>query len=117
MILFLALLTQRPFAQTPIESSSDQKNDYGIELKKQYPGTMVLELMQEAESEIDQAVDDAYSAGYKSATLLFSPDLEKYKQLYHEEKAKHTIAEKVFIGVCCFFAGFAGGSVTVALLK
>ena len=62
-------------------------------------------------------LDDAYGAGYKAAMLLYSPDLEKYKQLYQDEKNKNSLSEKILFGVCCFCIGMAGGAVTTAILK
>lgn len=40
-----------------------------------YPGSLVLELMQIAEEEIDTAVTEAYAEGYKAALLQYLPEL------------------------------------------
>ena len=74
-ILLLLLITQRSYAQTQTESPNNQSNGYGIELNQFYPGTLVLELMQTAETEIDVAVNEAYAQGYKAALLQYMPEL------------------------------------------
>jgi hypothetical protein len=74
-IWLLLLLTLNGFAQTPPESPGGQSGGYGIEPSRSYPGTLVLELMEAAEAEIDAAVEEAYAEGYKAASLRFVPEL------------------------------------------
>ena len=74
-ILFLPLLTLISYAQTPPELLSAQSSAYGIEPERLYPGSLVLELMEAAETEIDAAVREAYAEGYKAAALRFIPEL------------------------------------------
>jgi hypothetical protein len=78
-ILLLTLLTPTGYAQTPAGSPGGQSNAYGIEPGTLYPGTLVLELMEAAEAEIDAAVGEAYAEGYKAAMLRYAPDAEAYK--------------------------------------
>ena len=75
MILLLLLLTQLSYAQTLPELPDAQNNDYGIEPERLYPGSLILELMEAAEAEIDAAVYEAYAEGYKAAVLRFMPEL------------------------------------------
>ena len=74
-ILFLPLLTLISYAQTPPELPDAQNSGYGIEPEQFYPGSLVLELMEAAETEIDAAVREAYAEGYKAAALRFMPEL------------------------------------------
>ena len=74
-ILFLPLLTRIGYAQTSSELPDAQNNDYRIELGQLYPGSLVLELMEAAAAEIDAAVYEAYTEGYKAAALRFMPEL------------------------------------------
>jgi hypothetical protein len=78
-ILSLLLLTRIGYALTPQESQDGQNNAYGIEPEKFYPGTLVLELMEAAEAEIDAAVREAYAEGYKAAMLRHAPEAAMYK--------------------------------------
>jgi hypothetical protein len=73
--LFLPLLTRISYAQTQTESPKTQNSVYGIEPEQFYPGTLVLELMEAAEAEIDNAVHEAYAEGYKAAMLQYAPEL------------------------------------------
>ena len=79
-ILFLPLLTRISYAQTPPELPSAQSSAYGIEPERLYPGSLVLELMEAAETEIDAAVREAYAEGYKAAALRFMPELAARNQ-------------------------------------
>jgi len=74
-ILFLLTLTRISYAQTPPESPGARNSGYGIEPEQFYPGSLVLELMEAAEAEIDAAVHEAYAEGYKAAALRFVPEL------------------------------------------
>jgi hypothetical protein len=79
-ILFLPLLMRISYAQTPPELPDAQSSDYGIEPEQFYPGTLVLELMEAAEAEIDAAVREAYAEGYKAAAVRFMPELAAKNQ-------------------------------------
>jgi hypothetical protein len=79
LILLLPLLTQICYAQTPEESRNRQSGGYGIEPQRLYPGTLLLELLETAETEIDQAVTTAYAEGYKAASLRFAPEAAAFK--------------------------------------
>jgi len=74
-ILFLLLLTRTGYAQTPPESPGARNSALGIGPEQFYPGSLVLELMEAAEAEIDAAVHEAYAEGYKAAALRFVPEL------------------------------------------
>ena len=74
-ILFLPLLTRISYAQMPTELPNAQSSAYGIEPERLYPGSLVLELLEAAEAEIDAAVREAYAEGYKAASLRFMPEL------------------------------------------
>ena len=74
-ILLITLLTPAGYAQTPPESPGGQSSAYGIEPGRLYPGTLLLELVEAAEAEIDAAVTEAYEEGYKAAVLRLSPEL------------------------------------------
>jgi len=75
LILLLPLLTLSAYAQTPPESPGARSSGCGIEPGQLYPGSLVLELMEAAEAEIDAAVAEAYAEGYKAASLRFAPEL------------------------------------------
>lgn len=79
ILLLILLLTQTSYAQTLPESPNGRGSNFGIELQQFYPGTLVMELMEAAEDEIDTAVRDAYAEGYKAAMLRYAPDAEAYK--------------------------------------
>ena len=88
LILSLALLTPISYAQTPAGSPEKPGSAYGIEPLRHYPGTLVLELMQAAEEEIDAAVRDAYARGYKAAALRYVPELaERDRDIASLQKA------------------------------
>jgi hypothetical protein len=78
-ILFLPLLTQIGYAQTPPELPDAQNSAFGIEPGQLYPGSLVLELMEAAEAEIENAVREAYAEGYKAAMLQYAPDAAGYR--------------------------------------
>lgn len=75
VILLTPLLTPISYAQTPLESPNTRSADYMIEPELFYPGTLVLELLQAAEVEIDTAVNEAFAEGYKAAMLQYAPEL------------------------------------------
>jgi hypothetical protein len=81
LILFLVILIPAGYAQTPPESPDGQNSGYGIEPGQLYPGRMVLEILAAAESEIEAAVKEAYSEGYKAASLRYAPDTAYYASL------------------------------------
>jgi len=74
-ILLMLLLTRISYAQTPPESPDAQSSGYGIEPQQFYPGSLILELMEAAEVEIDAVVREAYAEGYKAASLRFVPEI------------------------------------------
>jgi hypothetical protein len=78
-ILSLLALTPNAWPQTQDESPMPPSSDYGIEPEKLYPGSILLELIQTAEGEIDNAAEEAYAEGYKAASLRHAPDAEYYK--------------------------------------
>jgi hypothetical protein len=82
LILLTLLLTRTGYGQTSPELPETQKNDYGIEPEKSYPGWMLLEILEAAESEIDTAVTEAYEQGYKAAALQYAPRLAGQTALY-----------------------------------
>jgi len=76
LTLWLLLhLTLSGYAQTPPQLPSGHGNAYGIDRGQLYPGTLVLELMEAAEAEIEAAVREAYAEGYKAAAVRFVPEL------------------------------------------
>lgn len=74
-ILLILLITPASYAQTPMELRESLQNDYGIELTRSYPGSIVLELLQAAEAEIEAAVTEAFEEGYKAAMVQYMPEL------------------------------------------
>jgi hypothetical protein len=115
MIWLLLLLTLNGFAQTPPESPDGQGNAYGIEPGRLYPGTLVLELMEMAEAEIDAAVGEAYAEGYKAASLRFVPEMAVQNQIIEAHKKDHrNYRRNVFItaGVT-LLCGMAVGTIIV----
>ena len=74
-ILLTLILMPRGYTQTPPVLPSGQSSGYGIISERHYPGTLVLELIQAAETEIDRAVSEAYAEGYKAAALRYAPEL------------------------------------------
>jgi hypothetical protein len=56
-------------------------------LERSYPGTVLLELMEAAEEEIDAAVAEAYAEGYKAAMLSYAPEAALYKALAANREA------------------------------
>jgi hypothetical protein len=79
-ILFLLLLTPVSYGQTPPESPNAQDSGLGIEPEQLYPGLLILELIEIAEAEIDEAVQEAFAEGYKAAMLQYAPEAAAYKQ-------------------------------------
>jgi len=75
LILLLPLLTRIGYAQTQTQSPDAQNNAYGIEPGQLYPGSLVLELMEAAEAEIENAAHEAYAEGYKAAMLQYAPEI------------------------------------------
>jgi hypothetical protein len=121
LILLTLLLTRTGYAQTPPESPTGQSGGYGIESEKLYPGSMVLEILAAAEGEIEKAVDEAYSEGYKAASLRYAPDTAYYTGL--SESLKRELAlerEKAkWFWPSLFIAGgvsFLGGFLTHAVI-
>jgi len=78
-ILSLPLLMRIGYAQTPPGLPERQSNAYGIESAKFYPGALVLELMEAAEAEIENAANEAYAEGYKAAMLQYAPGAAAYR--------------------------------------
>ncbi len=77
--LLLTLIMPMSYAQTS-EVLPDKPNiSFGIESERFYQGTVVLELLRAAETEIETAVNEAYAEGYKAAMLQYAPELEVYK--------------------------------------
>jgi hypothetical protein len=88
LILLTLLLTQTGFAQTPPESPDARNSAYGIEPGRLYPGSLVLELMEAAEAEIENAVHEAYAEGYKAAMLQYAPDAAAYRAAAETTRAE-----------------------------
>jgi hypothetical protein len=109
-ILFLPLLTRTSYAQTRTESPDARNSVYGIAPEKLYPGALVLELMEAAESEIDTAVHEAYAEGYKAAMLQYAPELAALRireSALLEELKRERLKNKFFWPVSG--ASFAAG--------
>jgi hypothetical protein len=87
LIWLTLLLTPASFAQTPPESPEAHSGDYGIAPEASYPGTVVLRLMEAAETEIETAVGEAYAEGYKAGLLEYAPDAALYKALAEHMEA------------------------------
>jgi len=81
LFLLATLLTPALSAQTRSESQTAQENGYGIEPEKLYQGTLILELLTAAESEINNAVSEAYAQGYKAGLLEAAPDAAYWKKI------------------------------------
>jgi hypothetical protein len=115
LILLPLILTWTSYAQTPPESQDGQNSGYGIEPEKLYPGSMILELLVSAEAEIDLAVEEAYSEGYKAGALRYAPDTAYYtslsesmqRELEAERKKTKRFLPALFItGGLSFLGGF-----------
>ena len=87
-ILLMLLLTPAAYTQTPPESLRGQSNVYGIEPEQVYPGSLILELMEAAEEEIDAAVSEAFAEGYKAAMLQYAPDAAAYRHMAETMRAE-----------------------------
>jgi hypothetical protein len=113
LILWLAILPWTGYAQTPPESPDGQGGGYGIEPETLYPGTMVLEILAAAETEIDAAAEEAYEEGYKAASLRFVPEIESLKvRIETAGKQKPvSIKDRLLFG----FGGFALGALSVGI--
>lgn len=94
LLLLTALPTLTLSAQNTGKSLPAQNNDYGIEAGKSYAGTLVLELLREAEAEIDAATREAYEAGYKAALLAEAPNAAYYKTLSENLNRELNTAKK-----------------------
>jgi hypothetical protein len=118
LFLLTTLLTPALSAQNTSESRTAQKNDYGIEAEKSYPGSLVLELLWTAEAEIDAATREAYEAGYKAALLEAAPRAAYYESLAEslrrelEAERKKANRNKIVFS----FAGFAAGAVGMSVI-
>jgi hypothetical protein len=83
---------------------------------------MVLEILAAAEAEIEKAVDEAYSEGYKAASLRYAPDLAAQKDVLRltslslaaERKKTKYFWQSLFITGGIFFLG---GFLTHALIN
>jgi hypothetical protein len=117
-ILFLPLLTQIDYAQAPTESPDAQNSAYGIEPGQFYPGSLVLELMEAAEAEIENAVREAYAEGYKAAMLQYAPELAALRireTALKTELERERQKSKFFLPAAC--ASFAAGILIHGLLS
>lgn len=118
VLLLITLPIVTSFTQTPKQSPTKQSNDYGIEPGKSYSGTIVLELLQAAEAEIDASVNEAYAEGFKAGLLASSPDAEYYKSLSEsiraeleaERKRNSSWKDKLLFGFAGVVIGAAGMS-------
>jgi len=115
--LFLPLLTLSSYAQMQTQSQDELSNAYGIELEQLYPGSLVLELMQTAEAEIDNAVNEAYAEGYKAAMLQYAPEIAalKIKESALEMELEKERKKNRFFGLASG-ASFAAGVLIHSLL-
>jgi hypothetical protein len=117
LFLLTTLPTLTLYAQNISESRTVQKNDYGIEAGKSYPGSLVLKLLQAAEAEIDAASREAYEAGYKAALLEAALRAAYYQSLAEslrrelETERKKSTRNKITFGVAGFALGAIGMSV------
>jgi len=111
MILLLLLLTRISYAQTPPELPDAQNSGYGIEPEQFYPGTLILELMEAAEAEIDAAVREAYAEGYKAASLRFVPEIASLNMTIEALKIdrRKNWRNMFFTGGLSFLGGMAAG--------
>ncbi|GMO13156.1 MAG: hypothetical protein Ta2A_23650 [Treponemataceae bacterium] len=113
-LLLLLLVMPQIYAQNKSELPLSQKNDYGIEGEKLYPGTMLIELLAQAEMEIDVAVSEAFAEGYKAAMLEYAPLAEYWKAIAHnaEIKRKDAVRQKWLFALGAFGIGFVVGNGT-----
>jgi hypothetical protein len=121
LILLLLILPWTSYAQMPPESLDGQSGAYGIEPEKLYPGDIVLELLAAAEAEIDLAVEEAYTEGYKAAALRYAPDAAYYTSLSESIKRDLALEQKKtkWFLPSLFIAGglsFLGGFLTHTLI-
>lgn len=118
VLLLITLPIVTSFTQMPEQSPTKQNNDYGIEPEKSYSGTIVLELLQAVEAEIDASVNEAYAEGFKAGLLASSPDAEYYKSLSEsiraeleaERKRNSSWKDKLLFGFAGVVIGAAGMS-------
>jgi hypothetical protein len=113
LILWLVILPWTSYGQTPPESPGGQNNGYGIEPETLYPGSMILELLEAAEAEIDIAVEEAYSEGYKAAALRFAPEIELLKAQVEASQKQRTasVKDRLLFGL----GGFALGALSIGI--
>jgi hypothetical protein len=111
LFCLIMLITPALSAQTRGGSQTAQKSDYGIDAEKLYPGNILLELLQTADTEIDNAVSEAYAEGYKAGLLESAPDAAYWQRLSEslrdELKAekKKTFRARFLFGVGGFVLG------------
>jgi hypothetical protein len=117
LLLLATLLALPTYAETPNVSQAAPGNDYGIEPEKLYQGTLILDLLTAANEEIDAAVSEAYSEGYKAGLLEASPDAAYWKKISESLRAelnaekKKTFRDRVLFGA----GGFALGVLAMGI--
>jgi hypothetical protein len=110
--LLLLLLTLAGYAQMPPELQNGQNNAYGIRPEQSYPGTLVLELMETAEAELETAVTEAYAEGYKAAMLQYAPELAALRIREQVLQTELERERQKLPGWVKLSIGFAGGFLT-----
>jgi hypothetical protein len=120
-ISLMLILPPMSYAQTPPELPDGQNSGYGIESETLYPGSVILEILAAAETEIDAAVQEAYAEGYKAASLRYAPDTAYYVSLNESIKRDLALEQKKTkrFWPSLFITGglsFLGGFLTHALI-
>lgn len=109
--LYLLLATQTSFAGQKTQSARISASGYGIDLKKSYTGSQVLELIQTAEQEAALAIDKAFDEGYKQGLLAGVPEAEYWKTRCAELETRLSKAnrQKWLFAFGSFGIGLAAG--------
>ncbi|MDR1315251.1 MAG: hypothetical protein LBK13_00135 [Spirochaetales bacterium] len=112
LLLLMLILPQMGYAQQPAESNAGPDNDYGIESEKLYPGWLVLEMLAAAESELEEAADEAYAEGYKAASLRYAPEEGYWKSIAESAVRENSVfPDRIISGLC----GFALGGIAMGI--
>ena len=79
LILLNSLITMKIFSQESKNYKQIVLNEFGIDLKKNYNGETVAEIIAICLEEKDTAIETAYNEGYKAGVIEFKPEIEALK--------------------------------------
>ena len=124
-ILLNLLITIPIFSQESKNYNQIVQEEFAIDLKKNYKGADLVEILAICLEEKDIAIEKAYAEGYKQGVLEYAPDVDYYKKQADLLKKNNDLLKdsihdmnksNSLKNLSCFGLGFLSGGITGGLI-